>query len=481
MMTHLRCRSARVTAAALATLLIFGANIQSVFADGLDNRPRLLVLTDIGGDPDDTQSMIRLMLYSNEFDIEALIASASGTPNELKRKITQPDLIRNVIRAYGEVRPNLIKHAEGYPSAEELLDRVDAGNANRGREAIGAEHDTWGSKRIIAAVDAHDDRPLNIAIWGGQTDLAQALWRVREDRGEEGLKAFISKIRVYDIADQDGIQPWMFEQFPDVFYVLNKAPEGRDRRDAAFRGMYLGGNDKLTSREWIETHVQIGHGPLGKLYPMKTWTAPNPHGVMKEGDTPSWLYFLPTGLSDPLHPGWGGWGGRFKHESGGLFRDAADTVDKVTDARATVSRWREHFQNDFAARMDWCIADDYSEANHNPTAVLNDDKTRDVLEIAIEPGEHVQLSAAGSGDPDDQPIEYRWWIYREASAAANPETRRMLKSIQLSDAKGVSTSFTVPEVTEPLDIHVILEVSDAGAPMLWTYRRAIIQIDPKRN
>ena len=44
-------------------------------------KPRLLVLTDIGGDPDDQQSMIRLLLYANEFDFEGLIATASGTPS----------------------------------------------------------------------------------------------------------------------------------------------------------------------------------------------------------------------------------------------------------------------------------------------------------------------------------------------------------------------------------------------------------------
>ena len=75
------------------TLLIFlAASPKAVYCadrqDHLENeRPRLVVLTDIGGDPDDTQSMIRLMTYSNEFEIEGLIASASGTPGELKRKI----------------------------------------------------------------------------------------------------------------------------------------------------------------------------------------------------------------------------------------------------------------------------------------------------------------------------------------------------------------------------------------------------------
>ena len=51
-------------------------------------KPRLLVLTDIGGDPDDQQSMIRLMTYANEFEIEGLIASAAGIPGELKEETT---------------------------------------------------------------------------------------------------------------------------------------------------------------------------------------------------------------------------------------------------------------------------------------------------------------------------------------------------------------------------------------------------------
>ena len=236
-------------------------------------RPRLLVLTDIGGDPDDTQSMVRLMTFANEFDIEGLIASASGTPGELNRKVVQPQLIRQVVEAYGEVRDNLARHASGYPTAQHLLACVHAGNPNRGLNAIGDGHDTDGSNWIIRVVDKPDPRPVNIAIWGGQTDLAQALWRVRQERGESGLAEFIRKIRVHDIADQDGIQPWIFENFPDLFYVLDKASPGTDKRTAAFRGMYLGGDESLTSLDWIDEHIRRDHGPLGALYPPKTWTA----------------------------------------------------------------------------------------------------------------------------------------------------------------------------------------------------------------
>ncbi len=273
-------------------------------AEPPQTKPRLLVLTDIGGDPDDQQSLVRLMLYANEFEIEGLIASASGTPGELKKAITQPQLIREIVRAYGQVYGNLSHHAAGYPTSEELLKRIKSGNPQRGRLAIGADHDTEGSRWITRMADRPDPRPLNIAIWGGQTDLAQALWRVREDRGQTGLRAFWKKIRVYDIANQDGIADWMQKEFftPETHYILSKARGGQDKREAAFRGMYLGGDESLVSRDWMETNIRNDHGPLGKLYPPRTWTAPNPHSAIKEGDTPSWFYFLPNGLSDPDHP-----------------------------------------------------------------------------------------------------------------------------------------------------------------------------------
>ena len=95
------------------------------------DRPRLLVLTDIGGDPDDQQSMVRLMLYANAFDIEGLIASAAGTPGELKERVTKPHLIRQVVGAYEAVRPNLARHADGYPPTEQLLATIKSGNPNR--------------------------------------------------------------------------------------------------------------------------------------------------------------------------------------------------------------------------------------------------------------------------------------------------------------------------------------------------------------
>jgi hypothetical protein len=168
------------------------------------------------------------MVYANEFEIEALVASAAGTPGELKEAITRPDLIREIVEAYEQVRPNLARHARRLADGRQLLERVVSGNPQRGRAHIGEDHDTAGSRLLVSRIDSGTPaRPLNVTIWGGQTDLAQALWRVRHDRGGEGLAAFVRKLRVYDISDQDGIADWMRQEFPGLFYILSKAPPGR--------------------------------------------------------------------------------------------------------------------------------------------------------------------------------------------------------------------------------------------------------------
>jgi hypothetical protein len=333
----------------LAVLLMYAA------VGGAAERPRLAVLTDIGGDPDDQQSMIRLLVYANEFDLELLIATAAGTPGELKESITRPDLIRRIIDAYGEVLPNLQKHAGGWPLVASLRARVVSGNPLRGRLHVGARHDTAASRALIDRIDAGSpERPLNVTVWGGQTDLAQALWRVKRDRDAAGLATFARKLRVYDIGDQDGIADWMRGEFPGLYYILSKAPTGRDRREAAFRGMYLTGDESLTSRDWVDAHVR-SRGALGALYPVTTWTAPNPHGTMKEGDTPSWFFFLPLGGNDPADPSKPGWGGQFVRQDDGWFGDPA--AHGGSDPRESVSRWRPDFQRDFAMRMAWCLPD----------------------------------------------------------------------------------------------------------------------------
>lgn len=445
------------------SIIILGCNTPA--KETINTKPRLLVTTDIGGDPDDQQSMVRLLTMANEFDIEGLIASASGTPNELDTAVVKPELILQKIEGYEEVYENLRMHNKDYPSPEILRSLVKAGNPLRGWENIGEGLNTEGSDWIAGKIEADDPRPLNIVIWGGQTDVIQALYQLSQKHEAESFTALIQKVRIYDIADQDFIFPKIRETYPGLFYILNKAPEGIDKREAAFRGMYLGGNMDLTSVEWITSHVLTGHGALGTQYPMKTWTAPNPHSCMKEGDTPSWFYFLNNGLQDPNEPSFGGWGGRFKNSDNRYYQDATDKVDSVSSARVTVWRWREDFQNEFAARMDWCVLP-YEEANHHPEARVQNVNSKSILRIQASPGESISLSAAGSSDPDGDNLSYRWWIYPEISTDAELLTPGLEECI-----------LKVPDSVSEDQIHVVLEVKDDGEPSLKAYRRVIVEIN----
>ena len=451
----------------LAGLIGIFAGAGSAARSLTGEKPILIVTTDIGGDPDDQQSLTRLLVYSNEFDIRGLIASASGTRGELGIDTVKDQLIRKHVLAYGKVYDRLKQHADGYPHPDTLLGRIFRGNPHRGREYIGAGNDTEGSEQIIRIVDRAGDRPVHVSIWGGQTDLVQALWKVKHNRGPEAYREFAGRLRIYDINDQDGLYGYILKEFPGLFYILAKAPEGVDKREGAYRGMYLGGDESFTSREWIDSCVRTGHGPLGALYPPETWTAPNPHGALKEGDTPSWFYFLENGLQDPEQPGWGGWGGRFRPVTGNFYRDDEDFAGDEINARATVYRWRPDFQNDFEARMDWCILP-FEQANHPPVAVVMGDGTDDILHVDAREGETLSFSALDSYDSDGGKLIFAWWTYPEAGS-----------NMQCPSLEGYSTpevSFMVPYGEAGADLHLILEVIDDGEPSLKDYRRIVINI-----
>lgn len=420
-----------------------------------DAKVRLVVITDIStltardGEPDDTQSMVRLLVYSNVFDIEGLVAAQTGSDLHV-----HPEYIRDIAHKYGKVRKNLALHAEGYPTEQHLLSVTHGGRP--GVDTVGDGWESDASNWIIKLLDKPDPRPVWFTIWGGPRELAQAIYEVSQTRTPAQLAKFKSKIRIHAIADQDPTCEWIRTNHPDVFYIKSRF---------VFRGLYRDGDTSLVNTEWVDKNIIEGHGPLGSAYPNydggDPWGAV--HGI-KEGDTPSFLYLIPNGLGNPQQPAWGGWGGRFV-KTGSYYFDAKDTVGGNTSERATVHRWRPEYQNDFQARMDWCVKP-YKDANHPPVPAFAGN-TR----LRVRPGSMVKLSAAGSSDPDGDKLSYKWLFYPEPSSYNG--------SLVIKNTSKRDASFIAPVVESVKTIHIIVTVTDDGAPRLSRYKRIIVTVDPK--
>ncbi|WP_212611494.1 DUF1593 domain-containing protein [Sphingomonas gellani] len=436
-------------------------------------------MTDIGNEPDDSESFVRFLLYSNQFDVEGLVATTSTW----QRGRVQPQLLLERIDAYAGVLPNLRAHASGYPEPAALRAVVRNGSSAYGMRGVGEGKDTDGSRRIIEVVDRPDPRPLFIPAWGGVVDLAQALWTVRATRTPAQVKAFVAKLRVYSISDQDDAGPWVRQNFPDLFWIASAHGWGQYGM-AAWTGISadLALPNKWPAAETVTNDwlaANIHRGKLGSLYP--------PHKFLMEGDTPSFLGLIRNGLNDPEHPEWGGWGGRYlqSYEGAGHRADAQDVFVDGTGKtwasnQATIFRWRRAFQNDFAARIGWSLSPDRNDTNHNPQLVLNGIAGTDPVRITAKIGSVVRLSAAGTRDPDGQSVTIRWWQYGEPSGAPgiNPPKLRIEGPADEAASFVVpafsATAENVPAPSTPLAYHVILEVTDTGTPALTSYRRAIV-------
>jgi hypothetical protein len=453
---------------ALTAPVCFGAT-----GDG-SGKTRVIVLTDIGNEPDDSESMVRFLLYANEFDIEGLLAVSSTW----QRTVVRPELIEERVRAYGRALESLKVHAAGYPEMRTLLPLIKAGRPEYGMSGVGAGKDTDASRLIIAAADRADPRPLWLTLWGGSADLAQALWSVRSTRPADAVARFVAKLRVYSISDQDDAASWIRANFPSLFWIASSHAFG-EYRLAAWIGISAsvpGADASVVSPQWLEANIR--KGPLGALYPAPMY--------IMEGDTPSFLYLIPNGLGAPEHPDWGSWGGRYGLVGPhlGLWSDSVDRakgIDGVEYAGNQVSvwRWRREFQNDFAARMAWTTTRDFVKANHPPEVLVNDQSGHLPLEIGSCADRPIQLTAAGTKDPDGNPLLYRWWQYREAGGGLNPQAL-VINGTSSTDAVVIAptTVKPAPNVALPPEAryHVILSVTDDGSPPLTRYRRVLLTV-----
>lgn len=465
-----------VAALGLLAFLLLGSSGISAAAD----EPRIFVLTDIENEPDDAMSMVRFLVYANQWDIEGLAATTSV---HQQNKVAAWR-IREIVDAYARVRDNLELHEKGFPGADSLRALIVEGRPDYGMKAVGKGMDSAASELLIAAADRADPRPLWVPVWGGPNVLAQALWKVRTTRSERQLREFVARLRVYTISDQDDSGPWIRRNFPDLFYIVSPGFQAADGyRHATWTGIssrnVLGADFSIVDNPWLDTHIRA-KGPLGAQYPRVEY--------LMEGDTPSFLFLFDNGLNSPGHPDWGGWGGRYElytphtrkwfaePETRPIWTNADDDVigndgKRYITNQASIWRWRQAYQNDFVARMDWTIKP-YAEANHPPVA-----KLAHAPELRARPGDRVVLSAQGSTDPDGDALTYEWFYYPEPGTFTKLSGGGPESAVSIQNAREAQATLAVPtNYYRAGTMHIIVAVTDGGAPALTRYRRVVVNV-----
>lgn len=486
------------------TLLIWAMQILLI-GSCFSNKPnsknlektRVIVTSD--GEIDDECSMVRFLLYANEWDVEGIITSSSQYHWQ-RHRWAGDDWADPFLDAYAEIHPNLILHDKNFPTPEYLKSVTLLGNV-----ASEGEMDsiTPGSQHIVKVLlDESDDRPIWLQAWGGTNTIARALKTIEEEHPDK-MEYVANKMRFFFIWEQDStyqsyIRPhWgkyniltiICDQFWAIAYQWDKILP-KDKID-------------YFNVDWMKSNILEDHGPLCSLYQAykggddnEGWGAGSPKqkgSFRSEGDSPSFLHVIPTGLRNMKSPDYGGWGGRYVKVRSNTWLDPVpfegydypegrwytrsawgrmymretypENQEQMEKYFRPITRWTDAFQRDFAARADWCVKS-YEEANHPPVVKLNNE-----LNLQAKPGSTITLSARGTYDPDGDDITFRWWQYEEAGSYNG--------TVAIERSNNSNASVTIPaNVQTDNTIHIICEVMDSGSPRLSRYGRVIIKIKP---
>lgn len=448
--------------------------------NNVTQKPRVLVTSD--AEIDDQCSLVRFLLYANEWDIEGIISSSSQY-HAHDHNWAGDDWMEPYLDAYTEVYPNLVKHDPRYPDPDFLKSRALLGNVKTEGEM---EEVTPGSQRIVKVLlDESDSRPIWIQAWGGTNTIARALKTI-EKKHPEKMEQVAKKIRFFFIWEQDEtyqsyIRPhWGKYEIPTIIsdQFLAFAYDKQRREIPQEMEAYF-------SAEWMNHNILQNHGPLLDLY-----KAHDNGRFRSEGDSPAFLHTIPTGLRSIEAPDWGGWGGRFvrvrentwldpvpeegyEYPQGRWYTGSAWGRNRLQEGIPNDKeltgyfkpqwRWIDEIQNDFAARADWCVKS-FEEANHPPVVKLNHP-----LDLKVRCGDRVELSARGTTDLDGDALRYRWWPYQEAGSYDG--------NVEIKRSDNIDATLFVPSDARPgQTIHIICEVTDNGIPPLTRYQRVVMTI-----
>ena len=516
---------------AILTFLCFYFSAFDLSAQAFStSKPRIIITAD--PELDDNNSLIRLILYSSDLQIEGLVYASSqfhwtgdgkGTkwfvpgreydrfgmnecPCTSWRWAEGERFIHDIVEAYEKSYPNLKVHHAGYPSPEYLKSVIRFGNIKFDGDF---SEDTPGSELIREKI--LDDQPgkLFITAWGGASTIARALFTIQRDfefteDWQEIRDKINRKVVLLPSGDQDDtFASYIRPNWPDIEYrQFRQVPNygyGAQIRATPENAPYL-------TPEWMKENIS-DHGPLGELYRVwgdgkqmvegdkvdyfgiagKTneelkamgyfvWMPVQEKGSwLGEGDNHTVMNMLGNGLRAFEKGTYGGWGGRSIVTSQPTAVAGMSSSGTAEDLAASLSNQNraqsdlEQFPNYFpAAQLDFAARMKWAV-----TPKFQDANHPPILQIQ---GPLILMASAGqkiklhasATDPDGNEVTLRWFQTPISGFEAKAE---------FAQTEGERIELTLPkEVNAGEEIHVIVAGMDNGTPALASYQRVIIRI-----
>ena len=466
-------------------------------------KPRVVVTTD--PELDDSNSLLRYLLFSTDFRTEGIIYASSGfhwkgdgtgkkwsvpnreyfrfglklCPCESWRWAPDERFIDDAVDVYSQVYPNLRAHNPDYPAPAELKSKIRWGNVEFDGDI---SKDTPGSDLIKKLLLDNEPGPIYLLAWGGQSTIARALKSIQDQySGTPEWPSMHEKISRKAILSTSGDQDdtyatYIQPNWPDI----RSLPAGVGGVDLAY-----GANARATvenavyySTQWTDANI-TSRGQLGVHYRVwgdgkqmvkgdifdyfglsgytaeqlremgyVVWLPPRPKGeFIAEGDSFTYLNLIDNGLLGYHEDTPGGWAGR------GRTAEPSPSDPNFTPAT----------QNALAARMKWSVTPTYAGANHEPKLTL-----RVSSRLSARPGELVRLEGTAS-DPDGDMVSLKWWRWKSVDTYPGDVT--------LSNPTSRETTMQVPaDAVAGQTIQLVLEATDNGTPPLTRYQRVVVVV-----
>jgi hypothetical protein len=502
-----------------------------------DKKLRTVVMHD--PELDDVNTIIRYLLYCNQFDTEGLIYSSSrfhwkgddkGTLFSGESEHSQygigpipswrwdegSEFMDDAVDIYAKVYPNLSVHAEGYPHPDELRSKICNGNVEFPGDI---SKDSPGSSLIKKLI--LDDKPgtLYLLTGAGQSTIGRALKSIEEEyknssQWENIYEKIAKKVVIQSFGDQDGVYAsYIGPNWPDIeFREMATMIWGY-----AARRVVLPEDRHYLSAAWTRENVSKV-GPFGEFYMVwgdgkqmhkndiadffgfagvtvhqlkelgyMPWYGgvEEPGSWISEGDTSMYMNLLDNGLDAHVDASYGGWGGR-----NGKDIDPSGVASKDFSS----ARWFGAAQRDFAARLQWTVTPEYKDANHHPVVEIVG-----LESTTIKPGQTITLKAIVR-DLDGDHLTGSWWQYEEAGTypgkvellSMGEEPNTVVERTYPFDVPGpgsleiaklmkdeieVTSQFTVPtDAVNGQTLHFICEAWDNGDKPLTSYKRVVLTV-----